>query len=260
MKKTLIALAVAASAVVSGSAMAAWVDTGTGGVFNIGGVLTPKDRVTPWEANVYPGLTSVNANIEKGKAKVEIPLSKNVPVVSIRNREPAGFRGGEANAAMVRISFGNAVDIDGFSAGVTQIRLKVVDSANSRELGTLTAPFFAGGLLSLDDNWRSLVASSENALFWGGLGKSLSGIASAADVKSTLTELAPDMLGTWKDSGRPAVISSNGTFELPEGIYRAVYGAGFKKDARIAITLNAPLTGGTAVNWKAEFPITISYS
>ncbi|ENK8257946.1 hypothetical protein AB4C84_004676, partial [Escherichia coli] len=47
MKKTLIALAVAASAAVSGSAMA-WTANGTGGSVDLGGTLTPVTKATPW--------------------------------------------------------------------------------------------------------------------------------------------------------------------------------------------------------------------
>ncbi|HEI3186174.1 TPA: hypothetical protein SI321_005057, partial [Escherichia coli] len=51
MKKTLIALAVAASAAVSGSAMA-WTANGTGGSVELGGTLNPVEKVTPWEVKV----------------------------------------------------------------------------------------------------------------------------------------------------------------------------------------------------------------
>ena len=67
MKKTLIALAVAASAVVSGSAMAAgWEQNGTGGSVDLGGTLTPVEKATPWEVKVGDAVTGLDGQIQKG--------------------------------------------------------------------------------------------------------------------------------------------------------------------------------------------------
>lgn len=48
MKKTLIVLAVTASVMTSGSAMA-WTLNGSGGSVELGGTLTPAEKVTLWE-------------------------------------------------------------------------------------------------------------------------------------------------------------------------------------------------------------------
>ncbi|ECA9146178.1 hypothetical protein ET875_18340 [Salmonella enterica subsp. enterica serovar Montevideo] len=260
MKKTLIALAAAASAVVSGSAMAAWVDTGTGGGFKMEGTLTPKDRVTPWEVNTFPGLASLNVDIEKGKKQVEIPFSKNVPVVSVRNRQAAGFRGSEGRAALVRINLGDAVDVKKIAGGKGKVQLRVVDAANSKELGTLTAPLFVGGVSSFnDDTWLNLYASSDSDLFWGGLGISQNSLASAEYTLNTLTQISPEITENFRKPSKSANLGVEG-FLVDSAIYKSVYGAGFLKDDRMTITLNAPLEGVAPVNWKAEWPITISYS
>ena len=60
MKKTLIALAVAASAAVSGSAMA-WTANGTGGSVDMGGTLIPEGKVTPWEVKVGDAVKGLDA-------------------------------------------------------------------------------------------------------------------------------------------------------------------------------------------------------
>ncbi len=261
MKKTLIALAAAASAVVSGSAMAAWVDTGTGGGFKMEGALTPKDRVTPWEAKTFPGLAALNANIEKGKKQIEIPFSKNVPVVSVRNREAAGFRGRDGKAALVRISFGNAVNVKSASGGKAPLQLRVVDAANSKELGTLTAPLFVAGFSLWDNSWKGLYASSESDLFWGGLGISRNSLASAEFTLNKLAQISPEMVEKFgQPNGSFALSYGTEDFGVADRIYKVAYGAGFLKDDRMTITLNTPLEGVAPVNWKAEWPITISYS
>ncbi|HAK5317500.1 TPA: hypothetical protein H1V67_004655, partial [Salmonella enterica] len=224
------------------------------------GTLTPKDRVTPWEVNTFPGLASLNVDIEKGKKKVEIPFSKNVPVVSVRNREAAGFRGSDGKAALVRINLGGAVDVNNIARGRGEVQLRVVDAANSKELGTLTAPLFVGGVSSFnDDTWLDLYASSKSDLFWGGLGTSREGLASGEYTLGTLAQISPEMVENFRKPSKPANPGVEG-FLVENAIYKAVYGAGFLKDDRMTITLNAPLEGVAPVNWKAEWPITISYS
>ncbi|EGJ4498914.1 hypothetical protein INB87_004741, partial [Escherichia coli] len=66
MKKTLIALAVAASAAVSGSAMA-WTANGTGNSVELGGTLTPVEKVSPWEVKTGDAVTGLDAPIQKGQ-------------------------------------------------------------------------------------------------------------------------------------------------------------------------------------------------
>ncbi|ENM7303529.1 hypothetical protein AB8N91_004958, partial [Escherichia coli] len=75
MKKTLIALAVATSAVVSGSAMA-WTAGGNGGSVEIGGTLTPETVVLPWEVKTGSNIADLNAKIKKGQSEVDIVASK----------------------------------------------------------------------------------------------------------------------------------------------------------------------------------------
>ncbi|ECE9264506.1 hypothetical protein EWY54_19610, partial [Salmonella enterica subsp. enterica serovar Leoben] len=228
--------------------------------FKMEGTLTPKDRVTPWEVNTFPGLASLNVEIEKGKKQVEIPFSKNVPVVSVRNREAAGFKGSDGKAALVRINLGDAIDVKKIAESKGQVQLRVVDAANSKELGTLTASLFVGGMSSLNErNWWNLYASSENDLFWGGLGISRNSVVSGEAILNTLTQISPEMVGNFGRPNRPIGLTAE-NFGDGSGIYKAVYGAGFLKDDRMTITLNAPMEGVAPVNWKAEWPITISYS
>ncbi|EJN2318881.1 hypothetical protein NPL52_004738, partial [Escherichia coli] len=78
MKKTLIALAVAASAAVSGSAMA-WTANGTGGSVDLGGTLTPVEKVTPWEVKVGDAVTGLDAQIQKGQKVVDVAVNKAIP-------------------------------------------------------------------------------------------------------------------------------------------------------------------------------------
>lgn len=74
MKKTLIALTVAVSAVASGSAMASdWVPDGSGDPVELGGgTLAPAAKVIPWEVEVGDAVTGLDAPIQKGQQNVSI--------------------------------------------------------------------------------------------------------------------------------------------------------------------------------------------
>ncbi|XIC83857.1 hypothetical protein AABD64_14625 [Edwardsiella piscicida] len=90
MKKTLIALAVAASAAVSGSAMAAWVQNGSGGMMEFGGTLTPKDVITPWDVNVSSVAKGLDVDVDKGQKVINFALPTSIPVLGIRVADPVG--------------------------------------------------------------------------------------------------------------------------------------------------------------------------
>ncbi|MWN89069.1 hypothetical protein GQN24_29560, partial [Escherichia coli] len=92
MKKTLIALAVAASAAVSGSAMA-WTANGTGGSVDLGGTLTPVNVITPWEVKVGAAVNGLDASIRKGDTGADIPVKKAISVLGIRTIKSAVFTG-----------------------------------------------------------------------------------------------------------------------------------------------------------------------
>lgn len=145
MKKTLIALAVAASAVVSGSAMA-WTENGTGGAIDLWGILTPVEKVTPWEVKVGDAVSGLDAQIQKGQKEVSITVNKAIPVLGIRNADAHGFKGrkGEIHP---QIDYDGAINLNGFSNGVTTLTLNVT-TADGNKLGTLSAPFSSAAVSS----------------------------------------------------------------------------------------------------------------
>ena len=94
MKKTLIAMTVAASAVVSGSAMAgSWQASGSGGTFEMSGTLTPE-FVTPWEVYVGDAVTGLDTTVKFGDTSVDITTSKAIPILGIRTQTTTAFAGG----------------------------------------------------------------------------------------------------------------------------------------------------------------------
>ncbi|ELO5003679.1 hypothetical protein QUQ70_004860, partial [Escherichia coli] len=146
MKKTLIALAVAASAVVSGSAMA-WTANGTGGNVDLGGTLTPVEKVTPWEVKVGAAVTNLDAAITKGQSEVNITTTSAVPVLGIRTQEASKVFTGKPGISP-QIDFHKAIDPTKFSGSVTDLTLSVMD-AQGAKIGSLKAPFLAGAKYSV---------------------------------------------------------------------------------------------------------------
>ncbi|QML66180.1 hypothetical protein HVX30_19725 [Escherichia coli] len=266
MKKTLIALAVAASAVVSGSAMAAgWEQNGTGGSVSLGGSLTPVEKVTPWEVKTGAAVTGLDAQIQKGQKAVSIALTKAAPVLGIRNIAADGFMGA-ANTIIPQISYGTAVDVDGFSGGVTTLTLDAFNKAGDK-LGTMVAPFSAAAL----NNWTivdtgesgslRVMASQAGSSFFGGLGKTDATVPSSVDESYALiSSLDGDYVAKF-DFGQTKEerIEANEKYSDVRVKYRATYGAGIEQGKTIKLTLDTPAQGDAQIVWKASLPVTVSY-
>ena len=175
MKKTLIALAVATSAAVSGSAMA-WTANGTAGSIDFGGTLTPQNVVTPWEIEAGSSLSNLNADIKKGKNFVDIVLNKMVPVLGIRTQNQILFQG--ERGISPQINYGSAVDLAGFKLGKTTLTLDVNETAGNSKIGTMTATFSAAAIAnkSTPDQNVGLFAAKSGDAFFGGVGANATGV------------------------------------------------------------------------------------
>ncbi|HGB1098612.1 TPA: hypothetical protein ACIUB0_004062 [Salmonella enterica subsp. enterica serovar Enteritidis] len=260
MKKTLIALAVAASAAVSGSAMA-WTANGTGGSVDLGGTLTPTDVITPWEVKVGNAVSGLDANIRKGDSTVSIVVNTPIPVLGIRTIETTAFQGTPAIAP--RINFNGAVsELNNLAdANNAVLTLDVTDGTN--KIGTMVAPFIAAAQYSVagpDANsvYKTMYASSDLSAFSGGL----------ASVKGNIQEAFSDRVAALdsefkahfieQDGTRVESVSGANTFSNTAHTYSAWYGSGIEQGQKINITLDTP-AGADAIDWKASLPVTVSY-
>ncbi|EPC0937986.1 hypothetical protein ACSI0N_004276 [Escherichia coli] len=258
MKKTLIALAVAASAAVSGSAMA-WTANGSGGSVDLGGTLTPTDVVSPWEAKVGDAVTGLNALVQRGQKTVEIKASSAIPVLGIRNADADGFKGGVANVAP-QINYGNAVDLNSFSDGVTTLTLDVKD-AKGGKIGSLSAPLFTAGILSWGNGGRQMASSEAGTAFFGGLSKIGDGIASGPQpAYNRLAAISSELVEKFKLQGDWDSYALNETFSDTGQTYWATYGSGIESGKTITITLDNAVSGDDAIEWKASLPVTVTYA
>ncbi|EFB1889939.1 TPA: hypothetical protein J1299_003900 [Escherichia coli] len=261
MKKTLIALAVAASAAVSGSAMA-WTQNGTGGSVDLGGTLTPTDVITPWEVKVGAAVNGLDADIRKGDTKVNIPVKNAIPVLSIRT---VGESFVAQSGVAPQIDYHGKIDFADMTDGVAKLKLEVKSVADEK-IGTLNANIFTGAGVARNsvagNDAFSGFASEVGRGFFGGVGNDASMVVSSLDtLKSRLNAIDSEItahfnqmqkedVGTWNVPG----------FSAPEGGYfSAFYGSGIEQGKTIVITLDQAASGDAPIQWKASLPVTVSY-
>lgn len=266
MKQKLIALAVAASAVVSGASMAAnggeWQPVGVnGGSVTFSGVLTlGGGDEQPWEVKIGSPVTELNANIKQDQTVVDIALTKAVPVLSINPRTKQAFHG--KAGITPQIDYHGAIDVKTVNKNETTLTLNVTD-ASTKKIGVMTTKLFVGSVYSMKSKDRamsfSVVAPVVGSGFYGGLGVSAVGSELFAPVLTKLTALAPAAVEHFDKQGIDAPMAQSGSasFKAPEGTYSAIYGSGIPADASLKITLDE----GAAkdIDWQASLPITISY-
>ncbi|EHP0862881.1 hypothetical protein KNZ39_004510, partial [Escherichia coli] len=252
---TLIALAVAASAAVSGSAMA-WTANGTGGSVDLGGTLTPVEKVTPWEVKVGAAVNGLDGSIQKGATTVEIPAGKNIPVLAIRNNTVFN---GQPGIVPV-INYGGAINTANFTDNTTELTLNV--NGDAGKIGVLTAPLYASAITK----WKSdqgvgsnyLFASNNNGGFSGGVPASESGV-NISGAYETMAQLFSDI---WEheiaDASTRWAKSNNEKFADTNVKYSASYASGIRDFAKITIKLDAP-AANDVIKWSAQLPVTVSY-
>ncbi|EHM2894341.1 hypothetical protein KF979_004136 [Escherichia coli] len=260
MKKTLIALAVAASAAVSGSAMA-WTANGTGGSVDLGGTLTPTDVITPWEVKVGAAVNGLDADIRKGDTKVDIPVKKAIPVLGIRTIESAAFTGQPGISPQIEFN-GVVSELDNLAdANDAVLTLDVTDGVN--KIGKMVAPFIAAAQYSVagpsaNSVYKSMYAAAPVNAFMGGL----------ATVKGSIQEAFSDRVAAldsefkahFNEQGISRIESVSGpnSFANTQHTYSAWYGSGIESGKSIKISLNTP-AGADEIVWKASLPVTVSY-
>lgn len=256
MKKTLIALALAATAV-SGSAMA-WTSSGTGGSMEFSGTLTPAENVTPWEVLVGAAVSNLNAEIKTGSKIASIPVNTAVPVLGIRTALSQAFQG--ATGITPQIDYKGAIDTSKFTNGVTTLTLDVKDTSDAK-IGVLTAPLSAAAVQSyLGGNQYSIYAYAAGNAFWGGLSTTNTGAAQGSSAaKALINSINADFMAKYiTQGGEERSGSVGGSFTSTSSTYSAAYGAGIVAGATAQLTLDNP-AASDAIAWKASLPITVSY-
>lgn len=260
MQKTLVALAVVAASVISGSAMA-WTANGTGGSVDLRGTLTPQDHVTPWEVAVGSAVDGLDGLVEKGTRQVTVPVKQMISVLGIRTISNDVFNG--ANLITPQIDFKNAVDIDGFNAGDTTLTLDVMDKDSGSKIGRMTTTFTAAAAANwvksdgLSSKFR-VIAPTTGWGFYGGVAKNVSGVSSSPGI--TARAVFPAAAANYNEQGinnwsDPDMLK----FDDSDATYSGYYASGIAVGKEINITLDNPASGDAPINWKATLPVTVSY-
>ncbi|EFN9665375.1 hypothetical protein D3G64_27740, partial [Escherichia coli] len=129
-----------------------------------------------------------------------------------------------------QISYGAAINLDGFAANETTLNLEVKDSTGANKIGTLSAPFFAVAEQSIkgpEVNYRAgVIANYEGALFFGGLPKSEAGYSPAFNANNVVPDVTAhyDEQGQeWSDSVGWSSVSD------PQYTYSAYYASGIEQ-------------------------------
>lgn len=261
MKKTLIALAVAASAVVSGSAFA-WNQDGVDKNITLGGTLEQKAELFVWESQVGADINNLDGKIVKGATSASIDVDNPLLVLSIRPVERKAFAGRQG--IKPRIDYGGHVDFSNAVAGKGVLKLDITGK-DGNVIGKATAPFTAAGWVSVVSNSRqgieSLSAPSVNSGFFGGLPASWERTAKQG-AKSVIESLAPDAFSHFDPQGMNYndTMLSHFSFDDSGSMFSAVYAGGILKGESINIELNKPATGGDAIVWKGVLPVVLSFS
>ncbi|WP_105461997.1 hypothetical protein [Escherichia coli] len=259
MKKTLIALAVAASAAVSGSAMA-WTANGTGGSVELGGTLTPADVVTPWEVKTGNAVTGLDADIRKGDTKVDITVKNAIPVLGIRVADAIKktFIGGPGIAP--QINYHGAVNTNAFDAGTVPVNL-VVKDVQDQKIGTMVVDMLAYGESSWSNTEypgkKQLFAVNAGDAFFGGLGHDISSVF-ANGLYERVAAIDSEFVANYTNQNVKNEPAGVELFDTP-AIFSGFYGSGIEQGKIIKITLDQAATGDAPIQWKASLPVTVSY-
>ncbi|EFA5009951.1 TPA: hypothetical protein RHV32_004440 [Escherichia coli] len=269
MKKTLIALAVAASAAVSGTSMAAvgeWTPGGEGGPFEMRGTLVVAGAdANPWEVKVGPNVTNLDGKINQGDSEVKITVANAVPVLGIRTHSDQVFWGKPGISP--QINYGGKIDLDSFSHGKTKLELDVTDASSSNKIGTMTTEFFTGAVYSLGDGtgnaYSSLFgmwASDAGDGFYGGLPKDRNEALKYSEVVSKFNEIDTSLLANFNEQhGSDHDLMSSTSFDSKGGKFSGAYGSGILTNEVLNIKLDKP-AASQDIEWRASLPVTVTFA
>ncbi|HFM2990426.1 TPA: F41 fimbrial protein [Escherichia coli] len=277
MKKTLIALAVAASAAVSGSVMAADWTEGQPGNISIGGEVTPTSVKWLWKTG--EGLSSFrNTADEIVNRKLNITVSKDELFLAAKMSD--GVKGVFAGKGLIpkvtMASYDGSTITPTFTSDRTMtLPVKVKDSADNTDLGILSVHLSYGAAVAsiFDGDTNSsavsdIIAGSAGTVFEGLVNP---GVETNKDIAFKWTGLtATDMADVVNKlmPGQHAATSSVGfhnwddtshsNYTSADKASYLAYGSGVPAGSTLVMDLNKDVAG--RLEWAAPVAITVTYS
>lgn len=281
MKKTLIALTVAASAVVSGSAMA-WTNGNFNGSVDIGGSVTVGDNfaqkwmwATGTALNAFDGNT---ADLTDTNKKLVVTANKDAAIL-LGKTESAFAAKNTGSSAIPHIAFTDykgapvALNFAGTADGIGSMTLPVTNTAKNTELGNVVINFTAAGIRVVGDANKTSLASlrSENGaqIFNGGLPTSASnaiahgnaaqafvGSMGGANGATLLTQVQTAVPGA-PAYGISTVPQVENMVRNDGSVVAGAYAMGVKQGQQLQLTFTNEVTQTTA--WKAPLNVSVTY-
>ncbi|MEB7340794.1 F4 (K88) fimbria major subunit/adhesin FaeG [Escherichia coli] len=284
MKKTLIALAIAASAA-SGMAHA-WMTGDFNGSVDIGGSITADDYRQKWEWEVGTGLngfSNVLNDLTNGGTKLTITVTGNKPILLGRTKEafatPVSGVGGIPQIAFTDYE-GASVELrnpDGETNKGLAYFVLPMKNAEGTKVGSVkvNASYAgvsgAGGVTSADGGLSSLYAAGSNVIFYGGLptnvaqSELLSGSAAAARTELFGSLSKNDILGQIQrvNANITSLVdgagSSSEDMAYTDGtVISAAYALGIANGQTIEATFDQAVTAST--QWSAPLNVAVTYN
>ncbi|HEK5774467.1 TPA: hypothetical protein SO392_004468 [Escherichia coli] len=268
MKKTLIALAVAASAAVSGSAMA-WSNGDFNGSVDIGGTVTPPPN-SPWQWKMGAPITGLDTSWDKLSASNEATFNINTAKPLVMGKLETPTIGGPNLAPQVTWQDAKGQKItpvfDNTGNGSRlSLNAAVMDKAGNNELGSAVLHIHAYGLAAKYNvanntglNYQPIRSPNVGNVGYGMLSGEMAGILQSADQTLTaINALATEEIFTqaMKQGAKPKDQAVSMTFTSPEKKNTAALVAGFEPGDSVVVTFNQRPTSTT--EWKIPVGVTV---
>ncbi|EJC9344512.1 fimbrial protein [Escherichia coli] len=282
MKKTLIALAVAASAV-SGMAHA-WTNGDFNGSVDIGGSITADDDRQKWLWAVGSDINGFNnslKNMNENKTKLTITVNSNKPILLGKTNEAFSTPVAGGVGAIPQIAFtgydGTPVELknpDGVRDKGLAYMVLPMKNEKGDKLGSVTVNASYAGAVMVGKpgsvSLRSLYGGSNNVIFNGGLPINVLGSEFLkGDSAASRTELfgslsASGMLkqlqGVYPDiTAYDIQNNANENMQYTDGtVVSAAYALGIADGQTIELTFDKAVTAST--KWSAPLNVAVTYN
>ncbi|HBA7889577.1 TPA: fimbrial protein [Escherichia coli] len=283
MKKTLIALAVAASAV-SGMAHA-WTNGDFNGSVDIGGSITADDYRQKWSWAVgsdINGFSNALTDLTEGGTKLTITVNGDKPILLGKTNEAFSTPVAGGVGAIPLISLSDATGevrllkgtVDARS-GVGTFDLEIKNRDTDKKIGTLRATMTGmavAGIAGAENTGKlsALYAYGSSRIFSGGLvtenGSEMKdantavaftekmGSLSSADILSQIQQVKQNV-----ESLTPQTSSVSENMKYDNGnVVSAAYALGFENGQTLEATFDEAITAST--QWTAPLNISIAYN
>ncbi|EDK4684813.1 fimbrial protein [Salmonella enterica] len=278
MKKTLIALAVAASAAVSGSAMA-WTTGEFNDSFDINGTISVESFNDKWEWMVGNGLSFKNNKKEMTENNTKLTITQNNPTAILLGRTKEAFAAESVGVgAIPLISFsdyeGHEVSLQSLGGNKGYLEFPMKDDA-ANKLGKVKVDVTFSGLLSKSNQTSGYVelyplASSTNSdVYNGGLPWN-SPLSSATTVSSIISKFSGDnhtaLLAQiqkvlpdagWRGQREQWVLSTD-MVDTNGEVMASSYALGIDQGQTIEATFTDPVVKTT--QWSAPLNVAVTYN